>query len=87
VSRALFGEDHWFLGQAVRQQLSEQWTLIGETFAVLPHTDEGGSANVHFNGGLQFSVHENVLISGLVGSAAGQNSPDLTSYLGFTIVF
>jgi hypothetical protein len=87
VSPGVFGDDNWFLGQAVRQELSEHWTLIGETFAVLPHTGEGGSANVHFNGGLQFSVRENVLISGLIGSAAGKNSPDLTSYLGFTIVF
>jgi hypothetical protein len=80
-------DDGWFLGQAVRHKLDERWTIIGEVFAVLPHTGQGGSANFHFSGGTQFAVRENFLISALIGSAAGRNSPDLTSYLGFTVVY
>jgi Putative MetA-pathway of phenol degradation len=87
LSHAVFSDDQWFLGQAVRQQLTERWTLIGEIYALLPQGDEGGSANVHFSAGAQFIVHENFLVSALIGSAAGSNSPDLTSYLGFTLVY
>jgi hypothetical protein len=87
LSHAVFGDDHWFLGQAIRHELDKRWTLIGETFAVLPQGSEGGSVNIHFSAGAQFNVNENFLVSVLVGSAAGHNSPDLTSYLGFTFVF
>jgi hypothetical protein len=80
-------DDGWFLGQAVRQKLDERWTIIGEIYAVLPHTGQGGSANFHFSGGAQFTVHENLLISAVIGSAAGHHSPDLTGYLGFTVVY
>ena len=80
-------DDRWFFGQAVRQKLDEHWTIIGEIFAVVPHTGQGGSANFHFSGGAQFTVHENLLISALIGSAAGHDSPDLTGYLGFTVVY
>lgn len=80
-------DDHWLLGQAVRYELNKRWTLISETFALLPQSNEGGSANVHCNAGAQFTVRENFLLSVLVGSAAGSDSPDLTSYLGFTLVY
>jgi hypothetical protein len=80
-------DDRWFFGQAVRQRLDEHWTIIGEVFAVVPHTGQGGSANFHFSGGAQFTVRENLLISALIGSAAGHDSPDLTSYVGFTVVY
>jgi hypothetical protein len=87
LSHAVIGDDRWFLGQAVRQQLSERWTAVAEIFAVLPQTNEGGSPNFHFSGGAQLTVRENFLISALIGSAAGHNSPDLTGYWGFTFVF
>jgi hypothetical protein len=87
LSNGVFGDDHWLLGQAVRQQLSDRWTAIAEIFAILPHSNAGGSANIHFNGGAQLSVRDNLLVSALIGSAAGHNSPDLTSYLGFSFVY
>lgn len=87
LSSGVFGDDHWFLGQAVRQQLSDRWTAIAEVFAILPHSSEGGSANIHFDGGAQFTVRENFLLSALIGFAVGHHSPDLTSYLGFTFVY
>jgi hypothetical protein len=81
----VLGDDHWFLGQAVRQRLSDRWTAIGEIFAILPHSN--GSADIHFDGGAQLTVRENLLVSALIGSAVGHDSPDLTSYLGFTFVY
>lgn len=87
LSQAVLGDDHWFLGQAVRHELNKRWTIIGETFALLPPSKEGGAANIHFSVGAQFTVRENFLVSALIGSAAGSNSPDLTSYLGFTLVY
>jgi hypothetical protein len=87
LSQTVFGDDHWFLGQAVRHELSKRWTIIGETFALLPQGDEGGSVNVHVSVGAQLIVRENFLVSALIGSAAGRDSPDLTSYLGFTLTY
>ena len=87
LSHAVFSDDHWFLGQAVRHELNKRWTVMGETFATLPHGHEGGSANMHFSAGAQLTVRENFLVSALIGSAVGSNSPDLTSYLGFTLVY
>jgi hypothetical protein len=83
----VFGDDHWFLGQAVRHELNKHWTLIGETYALLPQGDKDASVNVHFNGGAQFNLRNNFLLSALIGTAVCRNSPDLTSYLGFTWVF
>ena len=83
ASGSVFGDDQGFFGQTVRHQLNEHWTLIGEAYALLPHK---GSANVHFNCGAQFSTCDNLLLSALVGSAAGRNSPDFTSYLGLSYI-
>jgi hypothetical protein len=80
-------DDRWFFGQALRQKLSERWTFISETFAIVPNTGAGGSSNFHFNAGAQFTVRENLIISALAGSAAGHHSPDLTSFVGMTVVF
>jgi hypothetical protein len=80
----VFGDDLWFLGQAVRHQATTRWTIIGEGFAVLPHTTEGGSPNGHFNGGAQLTLHPSLVLSALIGTAVGDGSPDLTGYLGFT---
>ena len=87
LSDTVFSDDHWFLGQAVRHELNKRWTIIGEAFALLPQGDEGGSANFHLSVGAQLTVRENFLVSALIGSAAGSNSPDLTRYLGFTLVY
>lgn len=87
LSHAVVGDDRWFLGQAVRHEFSDRWTAIGEIFAVLPQTNEGGFANFHFSGGAQLTVRENFVVSAFVGSDAGSNSPDLTGYLGFTLVY
>jgi hypothetical protein len=87
LPRGVTADDHWFFGQALRQKLDERWTLIGEVLAILPRTSRGGSANFHLNGGAQYEVRKDITISALIGSAAGHHSPDLTSYLGFTLVY
>jgi hypothetical protein len=87
ASSGVFGDDHWFLGQAVRHQLNERWTLLGEIYALLPQENTGASSTLHFNGGAQFNVRENFLISALIGSAVGRGSPNFTAYVGFTWVF
>jgi hypothetical protein len=87
LPRGVTTDDHCFFGQALRQKLDERWTIIGEILAMVPQTGRGGSANFDFNGGAQFNLRENLTISALVGSAAGHHSPDLTSYLGCTLVY
>jgi Putative MetA-pathway of phenol degradation len=82
-----FDDDHWFLGQAVRHQLNDRWTLIGDAYVTLPQGKAGGSANCNFEGGAQFTLCKNFLLSVLAGSAVGRNSPDLTGYFGFTWTF
>jgi hypothetical protein len=79
-----YGDDGWFLGQAVRHQATTRWTIIGEGYAILPNTTEGGSPNGHFTGGAQLSLHPSLVLSALIGTAVGDASPDLTGYVGFT---
>ena len=85
--RGVSGDDQWFLGQAVRQQLSNRWTLIGEIYSLLPQGSMGARANVTFRNGAQFTVRENLLVSALIGSTVGRNSPGFVYYVGFTRVF
>jgi hypothetical protein len=82
-----FNDDQWFLGQAVRRQLSGRWTLIGEAYGTFSQGNAGSPASFNFDGGVQFSLRENILLSAIVGSAIGRNSHDLTSYVGFTWIF
>jgi hypothetical protein len=81
ISHAEFGDNRWFLGQAVRRQLNDKWTLIGETYATLSR-----SSSANFNVGAQYSVRDDFLFSLLIGSAIGRDSPDLTGSFGFTWV-
>ena len=58
ASRAVFDTDQWFLGQAVRRQLNDHWTLIGETYATIPQGDAAAPLNFDFDGGTQYSAWE-----------------------------
>jgi len=51
----VFGNDHFFIGQAVRHQLTKRWALIAEANATLPLNRKGGATNVRFNSGVQES--------------------------------
>ena len=87
LSRGVSADDTWFFGQAVRIDLGARWTLLAEIFGLVPAGDLAPPSEVRFNGGPQFAVHENLLVSALIGSAAGRGSPDLTSYVGLTWTF
>jgi hypothetical protein len=87
VSRSEFGDDHWFAGCAFRQELTKEWTILAETYALLPHTDSGGNANFYFSGGPQWKITERIIFSGLIGSAVGHNSPDLTGTVELAFAF
>jgi Putative MetA-pathway of phenol degradation len=87
AAHANFGDDQWFLGQAVRHQLNNQWNLISDAYVTFSQGNTGAPANFNFEGGVQFSLHENFLLSVLVGSAIGRDSPDLAGYFGFTWTF
>lgn len=86
-THANFNDDRWFLGQALRRQLNSRWTLIGDAYTTFLQGRTGASGDFNFEGGVQFNLRENVLLSVLAGSAAGHNSPDLTGYLGFSWTF
>jgi hypothetical protein len=77
-------DDLWLVGQAVRHELAPRWTLLGETYGLIPQRREGGSATLHFRGGVQFGLQDNLLVSALLGGAAGGGSPDLVASVGVT---
>jgi hypothetical protein len=87
LAKGRAADDFWFAGQSVRHELSQRWTLLGEVYAFVPSAGGDTETHVFFNGGAQFVVRENLLISALLGSAAGCESPNLTSFLGFTWEF
>ena len=82
-----FDDDRWFLGQAVRRQLNDHWALIGDAYTTFPQGGAGASANFNFEGGVQFNLRDDFLLSVLAGSAIGHDSSDLTGYIGFTRTF
>lgn len=82
-----FNDDRWFFGQAVRRPLNSRWTLIGDAYAMFSQGSAGAPANFNFEGGIQFNLRENFLLSVLAGSAVGRDSPDLTGYVGFSWTF
>ena len=81
------GDDRWFAGCALRQELTKEWTILAETYALLPHTGAAGSANFYFDGGPQWNISEHIIFSALIGSAVGHNSPDLTGTLELAFAF
>ena len=87
ASRVVLSDDLWFVGQAVRHPLSERWTAIGEVFGAIPNASDGGPALVQFNAGALYSLSDNLVLSGLVGTGVGEDSPDLAGYLGFSWQF
>jgi hypothetical protein len=87
ATHAVFSADRWFLGQTIRQQLNDTWTLMGEAYATIPNSSAGAPMNLNFDGGVQYSVKQNILLSLLVGSAAGRDSPELTANFCLTWYF
>jgi len=87
ISRTDFDNDRWFIGEAVRHEVNEKWTIVAEAYGLLPNTGAGGHATWYFNAGPQWSVRDNVLVTALIGSAAGHHSPDLTGTFEITLTF
>ncbi|HEY3760961.1 MAG TPA: hypothetical protein VGN23_04375 [Verrucomicrobiae bacterium] len=79
ATHAVFNADRWFVGQTIRQQLNDTWTLVGEAYATIPNSDAGVPANLNFDGGVQYSVKQNIVLSLLAGSAVGRDSSEVTA--------
>jgi outer membrane putative beta-barrel porin/alpha-amylase len=87
ILHADFDNDRWFIGEAIRHGVNEKWTIVAETYGLLPNTRAGGYANWYFSAGAQWSVRDNILVTALLGSAAGHHSPDLTGTFEITLTF
>ena len=85
ASRPVFNDDLWFVGQAVRQEVNEKWAISSEVYAMIPQGSAGAPANINFDAGPQYTITENLLFSGVVGSAIGHDSPQL--YANFCFVW
>jgi hypothetical protein len=87
ISGSDFGDDHWFAGLAVRRELTKEWTVLAETYALFPHTRADGNANFYFSAGPQWNISEHLIFSALIGTAVGHKSPDLTGTLELAFAF
>jgi hypothetical protein len=87
ISRADFDNDRWFVGEAVRHEVNQNWTIVAEAYGLLPNTGAGGHANWYFSAGPQWSVRDNILVTALIGSAAGHHSPDVTGTFEISLTF
>jgi hypothetical protein len=76
-------DDQWFLGLAVRHEINERWTLLGEAFALLPHGRTADPARMHFQAGAQILVGK-TLVNCLLGTAVGDDDPSFSATIGFT---
>ena len=80
ISRPNLDNDRWFIGEAIRHEVNEKWTIVAEAYGLLPNTSAGGHATWYFSAGPQWSVRENILVTALIGSAAGHKSPAQVRY-------
>lgn len=87
ISHTDFDNDHWFIGEAIRHEINEKWTIAAEAYGLLPNTGTGGHATWYFSAGPQWSVRDNILVTALIGSAAGHGSPDLTGTFEISLTF
>ena len=87
ISHTDLDNDRWFIGEAVRHEVNEKWTVVAEAYGLLPNTRAGGHANWYFSAGPQWSARDNVLVTALIGSAAGHHSPDLTGTFEVSLAF
>jgi hypothetical protein len=76
-------DDQWFLGLAVRHELNERWTLLGEAFVLLPHGRTADPARVFCHAGAQMLVGK-TLVSCLLGAAVGDGDPSFSATIGCT---
>ena len=68
-SRTDFDNDRWFIGEAVRHEVNEKWTIAAEAYGLLPNKGAGGHATWYFSAGPQWCVRDNILVTALIGSA------------------
>lgn len=87
ISRSDFANDRWFIGEAVRQPVNENWTVVAEAYGLVPNTGAGDHANWYFSAGPQWNVRDLVVVTALIGGAAGHRSPDLTGTFEVTLLF
>jgi hypothetical protein len=87
ISRSDFDNDRWFIGEAVRQQVNENWAVVAEAYGLVPNTGAGGHATWFFSVGPQWNVRDHVVVTALIGGAAGHDSPDLTGTFELTLTF
>jgi hypothetical protein len=87
ISRTDFDNDRWFIGEAVRQRVNDNWTVVGEAYGLVPNTGAGGHATWYFSVGPQWNVRDHILVTALIGGAAGHHSPDLTGTFEVTLLF
>ena len=87
LSHRRSADDELFIGQALRQELAPRWWLIGEVVANIPLSAHESRSEFDFNLGVIFTLNDKVTFSNLIGTAAGHDSPDLTSSLAVTVVF
>jgi len=84
VSHSDFGDDTWFLGQAVRYDLDGPLTLLAEIYGGLPNGDAAPPARAQYRVGAQFTVGTWFLISGLAGSGFGSGPAGVTGTVGLS---
>jgi hypothetical protein len=87
ISHTDFADDRWFIGEAVRHQINDAWTVVAEGYGLLPNTGAGGQANWYFSAGPQCLVRHNILVTALIGSAAGHHSSGLTATFEIAVTF
>jgi Putative MetA-pathway of phenol degradation len=87
ISRIDLDNDRWFIGETVRHEVNEKWSILAEAYGLLPNTRAAGHATWYFSAGPQWSVRDNIVVTALIGSAAGHHSPDVTGTFELTLTF
>jgi hypothetical protein len=87
ASRPVFNDDTWFVGQALTQQINDRWAVQAEAYAILPQGSASAPANLDYDAGPVYAITQNFLLTGVIGSGIGHNSPKLSTNFCFVWVF
>ncbi len=87
VSHSDFGDDSWFLGQAVRHDLDGPWCLLAEIYGGLPNGGRASPSRAQYRVGAQFTAGTWLLVSALVGSGFGSGPAGVTGTVGLSWLF
>ena len=87
LSAGTSSDDSWFVGQALRFDAAERWTILTEAWGRVHYGENPPPATGRAQAGAQYGIGGNFLAAALVGAGFGHDAPRFITTVGLTWVF